>query len=78
MFRDIYRIVIVDSLVSEPFSAQSLAPYLPLIDEKRIGAYLRRNASKNSHSRHALFIRYYLGWYRFNYLRLEDLKAAVK
>lgn len=78
MFRDIYRIVIMDSLVSEPFSSQSLAPYLPLIDEKRIGAYLRLNASKKSHSRQALFIRYYRGWYRFNYLRLKSLKAADK
>ncbi|MDH7790621.1 hypothetical protein QBD00_001525 [Ochrobactrum sp. AN78] len=78
MLRDIYRLVIVDCLVSEPFSAQSLAPYLPRVDEKRIAAYLRLNASKSSHNRHAFFIRYYRGWYRLNYLRLEDIEAAGK
>ena len=78
MLKDIHRIVIVDNLVFEPFSARSLAPYLPQTDEKRIAVYLRLNASKNPRNRHAFFIRYYRGWYRFNYLRLEDIAASGK
>lgn len=76
MLKHIYRIVVVDGLVSEPFSAQILAKYMPFKDEKRIAAFLRVNASKNSDSRHSSFIRYCRGWYRFNYLKLEDISAA--
>lgn len=78
MLRDIYRVVVVERVVGEPFSAKLLAPHMPLANDKRIAAYLRLHATNNARNRNAYFIRYFRGWYCFNYLRLEDIAAAGK
>ncbi|MFK4821262.1 hypothetical protein ACI0FS_13820 [Ochrobactrum quorumnocens] len=62
----IHRIVRMENIVMEPFSAACLAEYLPLTRLAHLKVYLSSNAATSGRDHHAHFVRVFRGWYRFN------------
>jgi len=76
MLQAIYRIVVIEKRVREPFSSHCLAPYLEGISQDRIASFLTRYSAASSKSQAPIFIRVFRGRYRFNESRLEELEVG--
>lgn len=73
MRRAIYRLVVTDKVVKEPFSVADLTSHLPAFKKESIASFLQRNSCEGKTGSQPLFIRYYKGWYRFNpYVEPKD------
>lgn len=76
MLQAIYRIVVIEKAVREPFSAKCLARHLPDIPKDRIALYLTRHSATSPTNRNPVFIRVFRGRYRFNESRLSEFEVG--
>jgi len=76
MLQAIYRLVVIEQVVREPFSSKCLALHLPDIPKDRIALYLTRHSGISTVNRNPFLIRVFRGRYRFNESRLSELRGG--
>lgn len=76
MLRAIFRLVVIDQVVREPFSSRCVARHMPGISVDRVALFLTRHSALSPKVRNPIFIRVCRGRYRFNQRRLSEVDVG--